>query len=136
MDKFSRRLIFADQEFRFFTQIKLRVLTDFRIFARIYFREKALLYWNFDEIGQRSNIILRILASYDFRTDLFSGIEVSKTFAWTKFRENGQKSRKPRKLIRAKNYPLKVFWFDICKCKLKTKKSNQIWHIKRANHML
>ena len=44
MDNFSLGLIFADKEFRFFGRIKFRVSTDFRIFARIYFRENGLLY--------------------------------------------------------------------------------------------
>ena len=36
-------------------------------------------------------------------------IAILKNFAWTKFRENGQNTRKSRKLIRANINPLKVF---------------------------
>ena len=58
-----------------------------------------------------ANILFsRFENSQKFRADLFSRFEGPNIFARTKFRENGQKPRKPRKLIRAKIYPLKVLW--------------------------
>ena len=56
-----------------------------------------------------ANILFsRFENSQKFRADLFSRFEGPNIFARTKFREIGQKPRKPRKLIRAKIYQLKV----------------------------